>query len=192
MDILTTMHQLRLTTGILVLTLASRIATAAVGDPTADSLRTCARESQPEQRLACFDALVSRLPKIEADQFGMTADIAHRRDQHEPSITKPTPPATAAATSSTAAPPPATISSTAAPAVTPPAALLPGKIVALGQSARGELIFTLDNQQVWIQSEVETGKRFNVGEMVHIEHGAMGSFWLAADRGRKTRVKRVS
>jgi hypothetical protein len=45
-----------------------------------DELRHCARESDQTQRLACFDALASSLPKIEADQFGMTADVAQKRN----------------------------------------------------------------------------------------------------------------
>ena len=128
--------------------------------PLADGLRRCAGETDQVQRLACFDALVAALPKIEADQFGLTADIARKRDPVGERQAKD--------------------------------AVLPGKILALHQGSRGEWIFTLDNQQVWDQSEVEPNKRFEVGEAVHIEPGAMGSWWLAADKGRKTRVKRVN
>jgi hypothetical protein len=64
--------------------------------------------------------------------------------------------------------------------------------VALREAAEGQLVFTLDNQQVWIQAEVKSRIQFAVGDVVHIEHGAMGSLWLAADKGRKTRVKRIS
>jgi hypothetical protein len=106
------------------------------------------------------DPLVTTLPKVEADQFGLTADIARKRD----------PVAEREAED----------------------AVLPGKILALRQGPRGEWIFTLDNQQVWDQQQAEPSKRFEVGEVVHIEHGAMGSLWLAADKGRKTRVKRIS
>jgi hypothetical protein len=136
------------------------MAAVARSDPLAESLRRCAGETDQAKRLACFDALVATLAKIEADQFGLTADIARKRDP---------------------------VSERQADE-----AVLPGKIVALRQGPRGELIFTLDNQQVWIQTEVEQSKRFVVGEAVHIEHGAMGSLWLAADKGRKTRVKRVN
>ena len=45
-----------------------------------DALRRCARESDGAQRLACFDAVVSTLPQVEADRFGMTADIERKRD----------------------------------------------------------------------------------------------------------------
>jgi hypothetical protein len=71
-------------------------------------------------------------------------------------------------------------------------AVLPGTIAALRHGPRGEYIFTLDNRQVWMQMQVEPNKTFAVGESVHIEHGAMGSLWLAADKNRMTRVKRIS
>jgi hypothetical protein len=129
-------------------------------DPLADGLRRCAGETDQAKRLACFDALVATLPKIEADQFGLTADIARK---HDPAGERQA-----------------------------DDAVLPGKILALRQGSRGEWIFTLDNQQVWVQTVAEPSKRFVVGDVVHIEHGAMGSLWLAADKGRKTRVKRIS
>ena len=128
--------------------------------PLADDLRRCAGESDQAKRLACFDALVATLQKVEADQFGLTVDIARKRDPVGERQADD--------------------------------AVLPGKILALRQGRRGEWIFTLDNQQVWDQTEAEPSKRFEVGEAVHIEHGAMGSLWLAADKGRKTRVKRIS
>ena len=135
----------------------------ALPNPLADGLRRCSSESEEAKRLACFDALAATLPKVEADQFGLTADIARKR---EPAAAAPAPP--------------------------PSADVLPGKIIALGETQNGELIFTLDNKQVWKQQQIEASKHFEVGEVVRIEHGAMGSLWLAADKGRKTRVKRIS
>jgi hypothetical protein len=148
-------------TGVAVILLGcASLPAGALTNPLADGLRHCASETDQTKRLACFDALTATLPKLEADQFGLTADIARRRDpvaEHKADD-----------------------------------AVLPGKIVALRQAPGGELIFTLDNQQVWIQAEVDPRKRFAVGDVVHIEHGAMGSLWLAADKARKTRVKRIS
>jgi len=138
---------------------ASCLPALASAEPLDDALRRCAKEHDQTQRLACFDALASSLPQIEADRFGMTADIKHQRDpvaveeaKHE---------------------------------------VLGGKIVGLRQAPRGEYIFTLDNQQVWMQAEPKASIQFAVGEAVHIEHGAMSSLWLAADKGRKVRVKRL-
>ncbi len=142
-----------------VLFLALSVVTAHAGsEPVADGLRRCSRETDEHQRLACFDALASALPQIKTDQFGMTVDIAHKRD---------------------------------------PAAgfdnhdVLTGKINGLQEVVNGQWIFTLDNGQLWIQTEPKPGMRFSVGEAIQIEPGAMGSLWLAADHHRKTRVKRV-
>ena len=141
---------------------AAAPALAALPNPLAEGLRKCASEADQARRLACFDALAATVPKVEADQFGLTADIARKHDPATP----------------------------APPLVAPE--ILPGKIVSLRETSSGELIFTLDNKQVWMQTQVEAGKRFAVGENVHIEHGAMGTWWLAAEKGRKTRVKRIS
>jgi hypothetical protein len=145
---------------VMTLLMCSSLPAAAKTIPLADNLRRCAGETDQAKRLACFDALVASLPTVEADQFGLTADIARKRDP--------------------------------GPVRQAEDAVLPGKILALRQGPRGEWIFTLDNHQVWDQTESEPSKRFAVGEAVHIEPGAMGSWWLAADKGRKTRVKRLS
>jgi hypothetical protein len=133
----------------------------ALPNPLADGLRHCASEMEQAKRLACFDSLAAALPKVEADQFGLTADIAHKRD---PVVTE-------------------------RPAAE---ATLTGTIKAVRTAPHGELVFVLDNQQVWIQAEVNSRIQFAVGETVRIEHGAMGSLWLAADKARKTRVKRIA
>jgi hypothetical protein len=70
-------------------------------------------------------------------------------------------------------------------------AVLEGKIAELWQAPRGEWAFTLENRQVWIEVELRPNIEFTVGEDVHIEHGAMSSLWLVADRNRRVRVKRL-
>jgi hypothetical protein len=124
-----------------------------------DSLRRCASEIDRTQRLACFDAIVNTLAQVEADRFGMTADIERQRD----------PTALQQAKNE----------------------VLSGKILSLREAPQGELIFTLDNRQVWIQAEATPKVGFAVGEDVHIEHGAMSSLWLVLDKHRKVRVKRL-
>ena len=139
---------------------ASCLPALAVAENLDDALRRCASESSPAQRLACFDAIVSTLPQIEADRFGMTADIERKRD----------------------------------PVVVQHAKdeVLSGRISGLRRAPAGEWIFTLDNRQVWVQAEASPNVQFTVGEDVHIEHGAMSSLWLVADKHRKVRVKRLS
>jgi hypothetical protein len=125
-----------------------------------EALRRCASETGPARRLACFDAIVGTLPQLEADRFGMTADIERQRD----------------------------------PAAVQQAknAVLSGKISALGRTPAGAWIFTLDNRQVWVQAEASPNLQFTLGEQVHIEHGALSSLWLTADKHRKVRVRRLS
>jgi hypothetical protein len=143
----------------LVLFLAAACLPALAGtENLEDILRRCAKESDPAQRLACFDAIVSTLPQVEADRFGMTADIERKRD-------------------------PAAVQQAKDEVLT-------GKISALRQAPHGAWIFTLDNGQVWVQAEANPKMQFAVGEAVHLEHGAMSSLWLVADKHRKVRVER--
>jgi hypothetical protein len=143
---------------MLMLSLASPNAFAAI-EPLAEGVRRCSLETDQGKRLACFDALASTLPKIQSDQFGMTVDIARKRDPVAESKNENE--------------------------------SLSGKIAALQEAPRGEYVFTLDNGQIWIQAELRSNIRFEVGDAVQIEHGAMSSLWLAADHHRKTRVKRI-
>lgn len=138
---------------------ASCLPTLAGAENLDDALRRCARESDPAQRLGCFDAIVSTLPQVEADRFGMTADIERKRE-------------------------PAAVQQAKAE-------VLMGKISALRQAPHGERIFTLDNRQVWIEAEARPNIHFVAGEEVHIEHGAMSSLWLVADKHRQVRVTRL-
>ena len=128
-------------------------------EPVSDGLRHCSLEADEKKRLACFDALVTALPKIKSEQFGMTVEVAHRLD-------------------------PASVSYSNSET-------LAGKITALRETPLGELIFTLDNGQVWLQASAQVSVHFVVGDAVQIEHGAMTSLWLTADHHRKTRVTRI-
>ncbi len=170
------------------------LASAALADPLADGMRRCRLETDAQRRLACFDALAASLPRIEADQFGMTSDIARKRAAAAPATgaaARTAAPSTAAAPASGAEPEHAAAARpTPAPAAAPDG--LSANIAALREGPRGELLFTLDNQQVWRQVEPQPSIRFSVGEAVRIEPGAMSSLWLSAKHGRKTKVKRVS
>jgi hypothetical protein len=170
----------------------------AVTDPLDVGLRKCGQVSDQTQRLACFDALTASLPKVEADRIGMTAAIDQKRKAAAATPATPGSPVTGvdtappgnATTAANRAPSgnPVTAANTVAP---PDARTLTAKIVSVTENARGLLIFSLDNNQVWIQDQPSTNIRFDTGETVRIEHGALTALWLAADHGRKTRVKRL-
>jgi hypothetical protein len=52
-------------------------------------------------------------------------------------------------------------------------------------------VFTLDNGQVWRQSETRASFEARTGDAVKISRGGMGSFWLSTDTHNWTRVERV-
>ena len=55
----------------------------------------------------------------------------------------------------------------------------------------GELVITLDNEQVW--AEIAPGSKIKLkpGDTVKIESGALRSFVLVAPNGRSSKVSRV-
>jgi hypothetical protein len=146
-------------TVLVILLAATCVPVRGATDSLEADLRRCAQERESTPRLACFDALVSKLPQLDADRVGMTAEIERRRSSAAPE-----------------------------PAKDP---MLSGKITGLQQAAEDQWIFTLDNRQVWEQSEPKHSIRFAVGETVYIEHGAMDSLWLVGSHNRKVRVRRL-
>jgi hypothetical protein len=75
------------------------------------------------------------------------------------------------------------------PAVTEPQSLS-AKVTALAQRPYGQLVFTLDNGQVWVQQEAAES-RIKIGDTITLKPGTFGSYFLASPSGRATRVKRV-
>jgi hypothetical protein len=149
-----------------LLAVAVTVTALAGSAPIPDGLRHCAQETDAPRRLACFDALVESLPKIETDQFGMTPEIAKRR-----------------------------VAAPEQRGTTPEAGLadgvLPATIASLAGSPDGRWLLTFDNGQVWMLAEATPNLRLAVGDKVQIGHGALGSLWLTTQRGRKLRITRV-
>ncbi len=59
------------------------------------------------------------------------------------------------------------------------------------QSSYGRDTYTLDNGQVWRQTESESEFVVRPGDAVTLSKGALGSFWLASSSHLRTRVTRV-
>jgi hypothetical protein len=158
----------------------------AVTDALDAGLRKCASMTDQTARLACFDALAASLPKVEADRIGMTAAIDQKRKAE---AANRAPPGNPPGRVDTASPGNAV---SAAPIAPPPAGdALTAKIVSVAENARGLMIFSLDNDQVWIQDQPSINIKFSAGDSVRIKRGALSALWLEADHGRKTRVKRL-
>ena len=68
---------------------------------------------------------------------------------------------------------------------------LTAHLASVTRNSAGREVFTLDNGQVWRQSETRARFEAHAGEAVKITPGAIGSFWLSTDTHNQTRVERV-
>lgn len=167
-------------------------------------LLACTAEADAAQRLACFDRAVAQMAK--------SAEVAGAGTPGDPPVAAAAAPAPAAAQATA----PASTSAAVAVAPTPAAVASsspsrspeedfglrqereqPTKLTELNATAttvstrpHGELVVTLDNDQVW--AEIAPSKiKLNPGDAVKIEAATLGSFILIAPNGRSSRVKRV-
>lgn len=69
---------------------------------------------------------------------------------------------------------------------------LSGKVSNVKKTQRGKLVVTLDNGQVWTQTDSDS-ILLRAGDQVSIEKGLMGAFFLKVTSGKsRIRVKRTS
>lgn len=64
-------------------------------------------------------------------------------------------------------------------------------VTALDRLRDGKFVVTLDNAQVWSQSEINSQADVKVGDTVTVRRGAFSSYLLVTKAGIATRVKRV-
>lgn len=64
-------------------------------------------------------------------------------------------------------------------------------VTALAEQRDGKFVVTLDNAQVWAQSEFNSQADVAVGDAVTVRRGALGSYMLVTKAGIATRVRRV-
>jgi hypothetical protein len=67
---------------------------------------------------------------------------------------------------------------------------LTAQIASVSHNAEGRWVLTLDNGQVWRQTETRSFEA-SPGAAVRISSGAMGSFWIETSKHNWTRVERV-
>jgi hypothetical protein len=140
----------------------------AADDDLAQRIAACTHEQDDARRLACFDRAAGPkagpqavVPKVDATQtFGVQGSELARSRDDD----KPQ--------AETA---PKKISAT---------------VTAIEKRARGELVVTLDNGQVWAQKEVGAYFPLKIGDPVAVLAGTLGSFRLIAGN-RATAVTRV-
>ena len=64
-------------------------------------------------------------------------------------------------------------------------------IKSLDRRRDGKFVVTLDNAQVWAQSEINSQADVQAGDAITVRRGALGSYLLVTKAGIGTRVKRV-
>lgn len=75
-----------------------------------------------------------------------------------------------------------------------PAAQVPDKFTAKVDKfewRNGVFVATLDNGQVWIQTERDSRVQIDAGETVTVRRASMGSFFMSSDQGIAARVRRL-
>ena len=55
----------------------------------------------------------------------------------------------------------------------------------------GVFVATLDNGQVWLQTERDSRVQFDTGHTVTVRRGSLGSFFMSGDQGIAARVRRL-
>lgn len=155
------------------------------------SLEDCVQINVDSQRLACYDQLAGRV----VQGTGSSSSLAS---------------GTAAATTGTAAAGTTAAGTTAAVAASDPVAdfglsdkaikqrepekwveSVTGKVINVALAASDRYVITLDNGQVWMQSETNTRQILSPGDTVTIKRAALGSYKLSGPRSVYWRVRRL-
>jgi hypothetical protein len=136
----------------------------------ADPLMTCAEITADTARLACFDR-----------------EMAERRKNNPPTPARaaPTPEQQFGLSNKQL------LGLEATDVRAPVPTTLHAHIVSVSHTAAERQVFALDNAQRWQQIELDPDFAVRIGQEVTISKGALGSFWLATDSHRATRVKRI-
>lgn len=156
-----------------LLAAAAMQSAGAADDGLAQRIAACTREQNDARRLACFDraaapqsdastdASQAAAPEAKADHaFGVQGSELARSRDDDKPQAESSPKRIAAT------------------------------VAALDKRPRGELVFTLDNGQVWAQKEAGAYFPAKVGDPVAILAGTLGSFRLVL-ANRATAVTRV-
>ena len=154
----------------------------------------CTRIENAVERLACFDSV-----------FESVGQTVRNAEQSAASKETPVQPTLAAPTLAPSQAPQSEASSTAsqreasfgleqterrAPRKPDTLEEIQSTIAALRRKDRQELIFLLENDQIWIQ-DVHRNMTAEVGDRVTIRRGRMGGYILTVDGGASSRVVRI-
>jgi hypothetical protein len=166
------------------------------------SVIACSDEPDSLKRLVCYDKEVGRYRKtapVAATPPAPPPPANALPPASSPSTAHATPPPVAASATPPATSPSASFGSNAEierkahPAAEQPPAvnMVTVRIASVSFKGSGETVMTLDNGQVWEETEHESHIPLHAGEEVTIKKGVLGAFYLSSPEVRGMRVKRV-
>lgn len=168
--------------------IALSILTASVqAEMLSEALLKCSEQDNSLQRLVCYDRIVKDMLQYNGLQQPISAELAQSATVEAKTMAvTPMVPSTAE---------PATLTPEqrfGAPQKPAEESLdkLVAKVSEINKDPRQRLIITLDNGQVWRQTE-QQGIKLAVGDALYIERGVLGAFYLGKNgQNRRMKVKR--
>lgn len=170
----------------LVLGVAAVPCLGAAAQGATDGLYACASEPDDAARLACYDAAVAELQAAETTGDVVTFTTEEITDARRDGFGRQTDGAGETAAASAA------VAAAAAVAEAEPDEVT-AAIVSLGETRDGKLVVTLDNGQVWQQTDNTrvTVSRKAPPETATVRKAAMGSYRVKLGRARPFRARRI-
>jgi hypothetical protein len=182
---------------------ASAVVSGNCGAQIPAAFERCAKLSDDKARLTCFDqAVAASRPSAPAAQAVAPAATKNPAAAGRPPAAMPpaAPAGSGSDPASSSLSPEQTfglsqqrvqqLENNGAPAPSGFSGLV-AHISGVRQSSYGRDTYTLDNGQVWRQTESEPEFVVRPGDAVTLSKGALGSFWLASSSHLRTRVTRV-
>lgn len=157
-------------------------------DDARGAVLACRKEQDAERRLACFDAASAQLEPASAPAQAASAAApaaVATKEATAPAAAAKSPHESFGVRGGTLAREAEKNSAEAR------VENLTANVTAMDKGPRGELVFTLDNGQVWMQKQAIDYFPVRVGDTVHVKARAMGSFQLVTSSGKATHVTRV-
>ena len=146
-----------------------------------DAVYSCAEIEDIEERLACYDEAVGRLQ--EAEDAGEIATVTREEVEEAeresfgfslPSLPSLSLPSFGGGDDE-------------------PLQNITANVEEVDETLRGKLLITLDNGQLWEQTDGATITRYyRRAEQATVSRGALGSFWMELGDSQRFRVKRLN
>ncbi|QPG05381.1 hypothetical protein IT774_14945 [Salinimonas marina] len=180
----------------LLLATASLYSMGVTASPvSSQALLKCAQITQDDNRLHCFDAVVSQLQAAPAQSASASQPAASKPQPaaSEPSKSAPAPAPVAKPQPSVAKAPPQANDNFGLEQKQRQQAAdeISAKITKVDQGPRDKLIITLDNDMVWKQKD-SAYLRAKQGLTAIVEEGALGAFYLKVEgSNRRIKVERL-